>query len=145
MLKGKKVIAMMILISIIGIMGNSIIVFADEPITSSASDYIRSTSVNIVAESNEKLKIEAVLGATKTVEKLGFDYVKIQRYTDGNWKTIETLDSNVYIYNRSTVAYATTYYGIAGEQYRALVNFYVEDKGGSDSKLVDCNGVTVKK
>jgi len=110
----------------------------DESIVSPyASTYIRSTNVSLTPQgSNGKLLSENKLGATRIVDKLGIITLEIQAKSNGYWRTIDTLLTDVYSYNASTFTYDLYYYGTPGTEYRTYVEFYVEDDGGSEKKIV---------
>jgi len=110
-----------------------------------SSDYFVSTNVKIKAETNGKIQVNAELTATKKMKKLGFEYIKIQKYENGRWSTVDTLDRDVYAYDSSMSNYLFTYKGKVGEQYRALVKFYAQDSNGSDTKIAVSNTITAKK
>ncbi|MBC8588263.1 hypothetical protein [Paratissierella segnis] len=110
-----------------------------------ASKYISSYSVEIEAKENGQVEIYAELFTIKRVDKLGFEYIKIQKYENGIWKTLETINEDVYRYNSTTASYLSTYQGKTGETYRALVKFYAGDGSGSDTRIGYSNSVTAKR
>ena len=109
---------------------------ADDAKSPQASEYIRSTSVEIVPQGSGKLLVKNKLGATTIVDKLGIKTLKIQILKNGSWQTIDTLVKNDYLYNTGTYVYDCYYYGTSGTQYLSYVEFYVEDDGGSETKIV---------
>lgn len=102
-----------------------------------ASLYIRSTSVNLIPQGdNGKLLSENKLGATRIVDKLGIITLEIQTKVNGYWRSVDTLLTDVYSYNTGTFIYDFYYYGTPGTEYRTYVEFYVENDGGSEKKIV---------
>ncbi|MBU5437196.1 hypothetical protein KQI42_04195 [Tissierella sp. MSJ-40] len=142
-----KKITAILLIMIISFMCNPKITMADDDIvvTPCASDYILLTSVNAEAGAKGKIEISTEIKGTKTLKKVGLEYVKIQKYENGRWNTVKTLSSDMYKYNSATFHSIHTYGGEVGEEYRALVKFYAGDDKGSDTKIVFSNSVTAKK
>jgi hypothetical protein len=142
-----KKITAILLIMIISFMCNPKITMADNDIVASpcASDYILSTSVSAEVGTKGKIEISTELKGTKTLKKVGLEYIKIQKYENGRWSTVKTLSSDMYKYNSATFHSIHTYGGEIGEEYRALVKFYAGDDKGSDTKIVFSNDVTAKK
>ncbi|NLN49446.1 MAG: hypothetical protein GX154_10260 [Clostridiales bacterium] len=101
-----------------------------------ASEYIRSTTVEIIPQGNGILFVKNQLGATRRVDKLGIKILKIQTLKNGSWQSIDTPVRNDYLYNASTYIYNFYYNGTPGTQYRSYVEFYVENGGGSETKIV---------
>lgn len=101
-----------------------------------ASEYIRSTSVNITPQGSGRLLVENKLGATRVVDKLGIISLEIQKKIGGYWQSVDTLVTDDYTYNTGTYIYDCYYYGTPGTEYRSYVEFYVEDDGGSETKIV---------
>jgi len=110
-----------------------------------ASEYIRSTSVTLKSEGSDgKLLSENKLGATKIVDKLGIKTLEIQTKVNGYWRKYETLIKNSYRYDAATFIYDFYYYGTPGTEYRTYVEFYVENDGGSETKIVTSSPLTAK-
>lgn len=76
-----------------------------------------------------------MLGATRIVDKLGIKTLEIQKKVNGYWQAAYTL-KNQYQYNTGTFVLDLLYYGTPGAEYRSYVEFYVEDDGGSETKLI---------
>ena len=110
-----------------------------------ASKYISSYDVEIEAVKNGQVEIYAELFTTKRLDKLGFEYIKIQKYENGIWRVVETINEDVYKYNSTTASYLSTYQGKTGETYRTLVKFYAGDGSGSDTRIAYSNSVTAKR
>jgi hypothetical protein len=88
--------------------------------------------------------VENKLGATRIVDKLGIISLEIQTKRNGYWQSIAILARDVYSYDTGTFVYDTLYYGTAGTEYRSYVEFYVENDGGSETKIVVSSPVTAK-
>ena len=101
-----------------------------------ASQYIRCTSANITPQGNGRLLVENKLGATTIVDKLGIKTLEIQTVRNGYWQSIHTIVKNDYLYNTGTYIYDCYYSGTPGTKYRSYVEFYVENNGGSETKIV---------
>jgi hypothetical protein len=134
----KKNMSLIILVGMLHMLVSPLAVYAntDYPHFPQASEYIRSVRAEITPQGNGKLLVQNQLGATRTVDKLGIKTLKIQILKNGSWQTIDTLVKNDYLYNTGTYVYDCYYYGTSGTQYRSYVEFYVEDDGGSETKIV---------
>ena len=134
----KKKMVIMLLAGMLCMLISPLAVYASTDDTQSpqASEYIRSTSVNITPQGNGRLLVENKLGATRIVDKLGIISLEIQKKVGSYWQSIDTLVTNDYDYNTGTYIYDCYYYGIPGTEYRSYVDFYVEDNGGSEIKIV---------
>ncbi|MDD2246576.1 MAG: hypothetical protein PHI70_04085 [Proteiniphilum sp.] len=128
----------MLLVGMLCMLFSPLAVYASEDDAQSpkASEYIRSTSVNITPQGNGRLLVENKLGATRTVDQLGIISLEIQKKVGGYWQSIDTLVTDDYAYNTGTYIYDCYYYGTPGTEYRSYVEFYVEDDGGSEIKIV---------
>jgi hypothetical protein len=138
LLAAKKKMVIMLLTGMLCMLFSPLAVYASEDDAQSprASEYIRSTSVNITPQGNGKLLVENKLGATTIVDKLGIISLEIQKKVGGYWQTIYTIVENDYLYNTGTYVYDCYYYGTPGTEYRSYVEFYVENDGGSETKIV---------
>lgn len=134
----KKKMAIMLLAGIFCLLFSPLTVSAsaDEINSPQASEYIRSTSVSITPKGNGKLLVENELGATRIVDKLGIISLEIQKKVGGYWKSVDILVTRDYDYNTGTYVYDCYYYGTKGTEYRSYVEFYVENDGGSETKIV---------
>lgn len=141
----KKMIAMLF-VSMLCIFTFSFAAYAHEISveTPRASKYIRSTSVNIIPKRDGKLLLENKLGATRIVDKLGIISLQIQTKRNGYWRSVYTLVTDDYRYNTGTYIYDTYYYGTAGTEYQSYVEFYVENDGGSETRIVVSSPVIAK-
>jgi hypothetical protein len=63
---------------------------------------------------------------------------------NGYWRSVYTLVTDDYRYNTGTYIYDTYYYGTAGTEYRSYVEFYVENDGGSETRIVVSSPVIAK-
>ena len=136
---GKSKVLAILLVSVLNFQFFSFAAYAKEEniVFPYASAYIRSTSVSLTPQGNNgELLSENKLGATRIVDKLGIITLEIQAKSNGYWRTIDTLLTDVYSYNASTFTYDLYYYGTPGTEYRTYVEFYVEDDGGSEKKIV---------
>lgn len=129
-----KKTAVSILICVLLISAVSFTAYANER-EPMASEYIRSTSVELISIGNGQLIAENMLGATRIVDKLGIKTLEIQKKVNGYWQAAYTL-KNQYQYNTGTFVLDLLYYGTPGAEYRSYVEFYVEDDGGSETKLI---------
>ena len=134
----KKKMIVMVLAGILCILASPLAVYAseDDAQPSRASEYIRSTSVEIVPQGNGTLLLKNKLGATTIVDKLGIITLEIQKKVGGYWQSIDTLVTDDYDYNTGTYIYDCYYYGTPGTEYRSYVEFYVKNDGGSETKIV---------
>lgn len=108
-----------------------------------ASEYIRSTSAVITPGDDGELLLENKLGATRIVDKLGIISLELQTKVNGYWRTIDTLVTDDYLYDTGTYIYDCYYYATSGKEYRSYVEFYVENDGGSEIKIVTSEPVTL--
>jgi hypothetical protein len=134
----KKKMILIVLVGMLCMLVSPVAVYgsADDSKSPQASEYIRSTSVEIIPQGSGKLFVKNKLGATTIVDKLGIKTLEIQTVRNGYWQTIYTIVKNDYLYNTGTYVYDCYYYGTPGTQYRSYVEFYVEDDGGSETKIV---------
>ncbi|WP_379141353.1 hypothetical protein [Paenibacillus sp. sgz500992] len=109
-----------------------------------ASPYIRSSSINVFADGNGKLRVESYVGATGVADKLGIKELSIQKKSNGYWLPVEILISDNYKDDAISYIYDTFYYGSAGTTYRAYVEFYVEKDNGSETKISVSSPVTLE-
>lgn len=111
-------------------------IYAAGPLSSQASSYIRSTSVNMFPKGNGMILLENKLGATRIAGKLGLVTLEVQAMKNGYWQSIDVLASDDYLYHTGTYIYDTCYYGTPGIKYRTYAEFYVESDGGHEVKAV---------
>ncbi len=138
LLAAKKKMVIMLLAGMLCMLVSPLAVYASEDDAQSprASEYIRSTSVEIIPQGNGTLLVKNKLGATTIVDKLGIISLEIQKKVGGYWQSIDTLVTDDYDYNTGTYIYDCYYYGTPGTEYRSYVEFYVENDGGSETKIV---------
>ncbi len=101
-----------------------------------ASIYISSTSVEIIPQGNGILLLENKLAATRKVDKLGMVSLQVQTRPSGYWQTQDTIVTDDYRYNTSVYTYDCYYLATPGTEYRTYVTFYVENDGGSETRVV---------
>lgn len=109
-----------------------------------ASEYIRSTSAVIIPGEDGELLLQNKLGATRIVDKLGIISLEIQTKVNGYWRSIDTLVTDDYLYDTGTYIFDCYYDVTPGIEYRSYVEFYVENNGGSETKIVTSDPVTAE-
>lgn len=108
-----------------------------EEIAPYASNYFGSYSAYLGAETSSSFEVWFTVTALREMDKLGVDYIDIERSSDGsNWSVVKTYDSSDYsnLMTTNTVYHSghVTYYNKqSGYQYRAYIEFYAKD--GSNS------------
>lgn len=145
-IKNKKIsILFLAMITCIAAFSFTAHAYEDGIVYPQASEYIRSTSVSLEAEGSDgKLLSENKVGATRIVDKLGIKTLEVQTKVNGYWRKYETLIKDSYKYDAATFIYDFYYYGTPGTEYRTYVEFYVEDDGGSETKIVTSLPVTAE-
>lgn len=111
-----------------------------------ASDYLSEYGAALIAtETKGKYDIYYDVTATRTSDIIGVSKIKIYK-SDGTYvTTITGTTSNGLLIEQDFVhAGVYTRYGVSGTSYYAEVTFFVEREGGSDSKTVKTNTITVK-
>lgn len=107
-----------------------------EEITPYASNYFMSYDAYLGAETSNSFQVWYSVTALRRMDKLGVDYIDIQRSSDGsNWTVVKTYDSSVY---PSLMATNTSYHSghvnysnkQSGYQYRAYIQFYAKEGNG---------------
>lgn len=104
-----------------------------EEIAPYASNYFMSYSAYLAAETSTSFEVWFSITALREMDKLGVEYIDIERSSDGsNWTIVKTYDHSDYPSLMATnTAYHSghiTYYNKqAGYQYRAYVHFYAKD------------------
>lgn len=108
-----------------------------EEIAPYASNYFGSYNAYLSGETSTSFEVWFTVTALRRMDKLGVDYINIQRSSDGsNWTTVKTYDSDDY---PSLMATDTSFHSghvnytnkQSGYQYRAYVKFYAKDSSGS--------------
>ena len=108
-----------------------------EEIAPYASSYFGSYRAYLGAETSTSFEVWFSVTALREMDKLGVNYIDIQRSTDGsNWSWVKTYDSSDYSNLMTTnTAYHSghvTYYNKeSGYQYRAYIHFYAKDGNNS--------------
>lgn len=111
-----------------------------------ASDYLAQYGAALIAtETKGKYDIYYDVTATRTSDTIGVSKIKIYK-SDGTYvTTITGTTSNGLLIEQDFVhAGVYTRYGVSGTSYYAEVTFFAERGGGSDSKTVKTNTITVK-
>ena len=110
-----------------------------EAIAPYASNYFGSYSAYLGAETSTSFQVWFSVTALRKMDKIGVDYIDIQRSNDGsNWTTVKTYDSDDYSNlmdtNSSSHSGHVTYSNKqSGYQYRAYVHFYAKEGNGSST------------
>lgn len=108
-----------------------------EEITPYASNYFGSFDAYLGAETSTSFQVWFSITALRKMDKLGVDYIDIERSSDGsNWTVVKTYDSSDYSNLMTTNAYShaghVTYTNKqSGYQYRAYIEFYAKEGNGS--------------
>lgn len=104
-----------------------------EQIAPYASNYFMSFSAYLGAETSTSFEVWFSVTALRKMDKLGVEYIDIERSSDGsNWTIVKTYDSSDYpslmATNTSSHSGHVTYYNKqSGYQYRAYVHFYAKE------------------
>ena len=110
-----------------------------EEITPYASNYFGSYSTYLSGETNTSFEVWFSVTALRKMDKLGVEYIDIERSSDGsNWTVVKTYDSddysNLMTTNTSSHSGHVTYsQKQSGYQYRAYIQFYAKEGNGSAS------------
>ena len=108
-----------------------------EEIAPYASNYFGSYRAYLSTSTSTSFKVCFSITALRQMDKLGVDYIDIERSSDGvDWTTVKTYDSSVYsdlmttdtFYHSGNVTYSQKQ---SGYQYRAYVHFTAEEGNGS--------------
>ena len=108
-----------------------------EEIAPYASNYFGSYRTFLGAETSTSFQVWFTVTAVREMDKLGVDYIDIERSSDGsNWTTVKTYDADDYsdlmTTNTSSHSGHVTYsQKQSGYQYRAYVHFYAKDGNNS--------------
>ncbi len=126
-----------------GFMSN---IFADDDkiVSPQASEYIKYTNVSMTSNQGGECVLALKLNATRIVDVLGVRSVEIQRKVGSSWYSADTLLMDDYNYDSGSYVCDMYYYGTTGTQYRAYVEFYVENDGGSETKIVISSPITAR-
>lgn len=104
-----------------------------EEIVPYASSYFMSYDAYFAAETSTSFEVWFSVTALRKMDKLGVEYIDIERSSDGsNWTIVKTYDYSDYPDLMTTDAYS--HYGHvtysnkqSGYQYRAYVKFYAKE------------------
>ena len=104
-----------------------------------ASNYFMSYRTYLSGETSTSFQVCFTVTAVREMDKLGVDYIDIERSSDGvNWTTVKTYDSSDYsdlmaedtFFHAGQVTYSNKQ---SGYQYRAYIEFYAKEGNGSAS------------
>lgn len=107
-----------------------------EEIAPYASNYFGSYRAYLSGETSTSFQVCFTVTAVREMDKLGVDYIDIERSSDGvNWTTVKTYDSSDYSnlmttntgYHSGYVTYSNKQ---SGYQYRAYIEFYAKEGNG---------------
>ena len=113
--------------------------YANGGIVIQASQYISSCSALITAQSGSIMAVDCAVTGTGIMDTIGVKTLKIQKYQSGTWTTVKTW-SNLYNYNCLQGSVSSTYQGVSGSQYRAVITFYSANSNGSDTRTMTTTG-----
>lgn len=108
-----------------------------EEIAPYASNYFGSYNAYLSGETSTSFEVWFSVTALRVMDKIGVDYINIQRSSDGsNWTTVKTYDSDDYpgLMATNTASHAghVTYTNKkSGYEYRAFVKFYAQEGNNS--------------
>lgn len=118
--------------------------FAAASIT--ASDYLAEYGAALIATENKgQYDIFFDITATRTSDSLGVSQIKIYKSNGTYVTTIKgTVANGLIIEDDCSHTGVYTRYGVSGNSYYAEVTFFAERGGGSDSRTITTNTITVK-
>lgn len=102
-----------------------------------ASNYFTAHSTYFSEDSSTSFKVWFSITAVGTMQKLGVNYIDIERSSDGaNWGVVKTYEKSDYNYlvasNTFSHSGSVTYSNRqSGYQYRAYVEYYAKNASGS--------------
>ena len=108
-----------------------------EEIAPYSSNYFMSYNAYLSGETSTSFEVWFSVTALRRMDKLGVEYIDIERSSDGsNWTIVKTYDSDDYpsLMATNTASHAghVTYTNKqSGYQYRAYVKFYAKDGNNS--------------
>lgn len=131
----KKRIVRILALAVILTMLLSTAVFA----SMTASEYIAATNAWITRTGNT-VKVNFTIVGTKTMDKIGVQYVYLYEKTGNTWYLVETFNytdpdyaADMMNTNSGAKAAYLSYDGSSTKSYYATCYFYAEKNGGSDS------------
>lgn len=98
-----------------------------------ASDLIASYSITISCNDDGLITAKASLRANKSIEKLGFPVIRIERKDNSSWTPV-AIAENQYKYSATRYSYSITYQGTTGKEYYAYAEFYTKDGVKTDAR-----------
>jgi hypothetical protein len=109
-----------------------------------ASLYIDSFDGIITANPGQKIEVLSTVTGTGIMDVIGVSTLNIQEYRSGSWVTVKSW-SSLYKYNSIQASFLTTYQGVAGRKYRAVITFYAANSRGSDTKSLTTTSIMATK
>ena len=106
---------------------------ADIIVSPQASELISTTSPGVDALGDGRIDASGYIRCTRSVDVLGFAYIRLQELQDGTWTTVKSAVAK-YTSNASTHSYTFSYTGTPGMQYRTQVGFVAQYSGSSDTR-----------
>ena len=98
-----------------------------------ASDLIASYSITISCNDDGLITATASLRANKSIEKLGFPVIRIERKDNSTWTPV-AIAENKYKYSATRYSYSITCQGTTGKEYYAYAEFYTKDGVKTDAR-----------
>ncbi len=106
-----------------------------------AATLISSSDVYPDPQGSGRVDAVAYINCTRTVDSLGFSYIRLQEYRSGTWVTVKSVSSK-YTANAPSYMYSFTYYGTPGMNYRAQAGFSATDNGITETRSSTSETVT---
>lgn len=88
-----------------------------------------------------RIDTTATIVCARSVDSLGFPYIRLQEYRNGSWVTVKSVSSK-YTSNTSTYTYIMTYYGTPGMSYRAQAGFSATDNAITETRSDTSSSIT---
>ncbi len=138
----KKITALLMALLLLGSVVTAVAAGGGE-ITPYASDYLDGCFITTTPEGNLKICVDYTVYGTRQMTELGATKVQIQRYQNGDWVNHVALAGSSTKNDVSHTA-SVSFYGAAGQKYRAVIYAYAKNSNGSDSRAYDGSGVYCK-
>ena len=94
---------------------------------------IASFSITISCNDDGLITAKASLRANKSIEKLGFPVIRIERKDNSSWTPV-AIAENQYKYSATRYSYSITCQGTTGKEYYAYAEFYTKDGVKTDAR-----------
>lgn len=94
---------------------------------------ISTADVEATPQGGDRIDTIARIFCTRSVDSLGFTYIRLQENRNGTWTTVKSVTSK-YSSNASSYSYSFTYYGTPGLDYRAQAGFSATDGGVTETR-----------